>query len=52
MASTKYYTLLTKVGQAKITNAIAYGRQLQLTQFALGDGGGSSYDPDESQTAL
>ena len=52
MASTKYYTLLTKVGQAKINNAIAYGRQLQLTQFALGDGNGTSYDPDESQTAL
>ena len=52
MASTKYYTILTKVGQAKIANAIAYGRQLQITQFALGDGNGASYEPDESQTAL
>ena len=52
MASTTYYTILTKVGQAKIANAIAYGRQLQITQFALGDGGGSGYEPDESQTAL
>ena len=52
MASTKYYTILTKIGQAKIANALAYGRQLQLTQFALGDGAGASYDPDESQMAL
>ena len=52
MASTTYYTILTKVGQAKIANAIAYGRQLQITQFALGDGGGSGYEPDENQTAL
>ena len=52
MASTTYYTILTKVGQAKIANAIAYGRQLQITQFALGDGGGSGYEPDESQAAL
>lgn len=52
MASTTYYTILTKVGQAKIANAIAYGRQLQITQFALGDGNGASYEPDESQTAL
>ena len=52
MASAKYYTILTKVGQAKIANAIAYGRQLQITQFALGDGNGASYEPDESQTAL
>lgn len=52
MASNKYYTILTKIGQAKIANALAYGRQLQLTKFALGDGGGASYDPDESQTTL
>lgn len=52
MASTKYYTILTKVGQAKIANAIVYGKRLQITQFALGDGGGASYDPNESQTAL
>lgn len=52
MASTTYYTILTKVGQAKIANAIAYGRQLQITQFALGDGNGTGYEPDENQTAL
>lgn len=48
----KYYTILTKTGQAKIANALAYGRKLSLTQFALGDGNGASYDPDENQTAL
>lgn len=52
MASEKYYTILTKTGQAKIANALAYGRQLKLTTFALGDGNGASYEPDENQTAL
>lgn len=52
MASEKYYTILTKTGQAKIANALAFGRQLKLTHFALGDGNGTSYEPTENQTAL
>ena len=51
-ASEKYYTILTRTGQAKIANALAYGRKISFTHFALGDGGGASYDPDENQTAL
>lgn len=51
-ASDKYYTILTQIGQAKIANALAYGRKISFTHFALGDGGGASYDPDENQTAL
>lgn len=52
MSSSKYYTILTDIGKAKIANAIAYGRRVELTTFALGDGDGAPYDPDESQTAL
>lgn len=52
MSSSKYYTILTNIGKAKIANAIAYGRRVELTTFALGDGDGAPYDPDESQTAL
>lgn len=51
-ASSKYYTILTKRGQTKIANALAYGRQIRFAQFALGDGNGASYDPDENQTVL
>lgn len=48
----KYYTLLTQTGQAKIANALAYGQKISFTDFALGDGGGASYDPNENQTEL
>ena len=48
-----FYTLLTTVGAAQISNAIALGEQVNLTELAVGDGlNGAYYDPDESQTAL
>lgn len=48
----EYYTIITKAGQEKILSAAATGVKLNITAFALGDGSGSSYDPDETQTAL
>lgn len=48
----KYYTILTEVGKTKVANAAALGRQIKLTQLAVGDGNGSEYDPIESQTSL
>lgn len=48
----KYYTLLTETGKTKVANAAALGRQIKLTQLAVGDGAGSEYDPEEAQTAL
>ncbi|HCG6617818.1 TPA: phage tail protein [Vibrio parahaemolyticus] len=48
----KYYTILTETGKAKLANAAALGRQLKMTQLAIGDGDGSEYDPVESQTSL
>ncbi|HCE4999834.1 TPA: phage tail protein [Vibrio parahaemolyticus] len=48
----KYYTILTEVGKTKVANAAALGRQIKLTQLAVGDGNGSEYDPVESQASL
>lgn len=50
--SAKYYTILTEVGKTKVANAAALGRQIKLTQLAVGDGNGVEYDPVESQTDL
>lgn len=48
----EYYTIFTRIGQAKIANAIALGRMLQIKYMAIGDGGGDVYEPDENQIEL
>lgn len=48
----QFYTILTAVGKAKIANAAALGEKVELTELALGDGGGSYYNPTEDQTEL
>lgn len=50
--SEQFYTILTAVGKAKIANAAALGEKVELTHLALGDGGGSYYNPTEDQTEL
>lgn len=50
--SEKFYSLVTKVGQAQIANALALDRKIEFGDFALGDGVGSVYDPDENQQGL
>lgn len=47
-----YYTLLTKIGLAKLTNAQSSGSVVQWSQMAVGDGNGTSVTPTETQTAL
>lgn len=47
-----YGTIITAVGKAKITAAILNGTKVNITHAAVGDGGGSYYMPNESQTAL
>lgn len=49
---TKYYALLTDLGAAKLANAAALGTKLQITQMAVGDGGGTLPTPNGSQAAL
>lgn len=48
----KYYAIVTNLGAAKIANAAALGTKLNITQMAVGDGGGSLPTPDASQTRL
>ncbi|WP_072035342.1 phage tail protein [Dickeya fangzhongdai] len=50
--STKYTALLTEVGAARLANAIALGKQLEITQMGVGDGGGTLPTPDATQTKL
>lgn len=50
--TTKYFALLTNQGAAKLANAVAQGTQLQITEMALGDGGGTLPTPDPAQTKL
>lgn len=48
----QFYTLLTDTGQAKIANAVALGGTIEITELAVGDGGGSLPTPDSGATAL
>jgi phage-related tail fiber protein len=49
---TAFYTLLTNIGAADLTNAQAFGYHIPLTHLAVGDGGGAPVLPTESRTAL
>ena len=48
----QFFAILTAVGEAKLANAAALGRQLQLTSMAVGDGNGAPTVPVRTQTAL
>ncbi|WP_163832168.1 phage tail protein [Spartinivicinus ruber] len=51
----KYFSLLTKLGQARIINAQALGKTVKLTTLKVGDGGedgGKETNPKETDTAL
>lgn len=48
----KFYTILTNVGKAKITNAATTGTKVNFAKLVLGDSGGSYYEPTQTQTAL
>lgn len=47
----QFYTLLTEIGRAKQANAIALQQPIEITQLAVGDGGGTLPTPqgDEQQ---
>lgn len=48
----KYYSILTDIGIAKISNATVTGEKCSVTNFAVGDGSGTYYTPQSSQTDL
>lgn len=50
--SEKFYSLVTTIGQAQFANALALDQKVAFGTFAVGDGGGSVYDPSENQTDL
>lgn len=47
-----FYTVVTTGGKSKITRSLAQNTILELTSFAVGDGGDGYYDPDVEQTEL
>lgn len=42
----RFFTVVTQLGAAADANAKALGQNLQLSHYAVGDGGGVSYEPD------
>ena len=49
---TKYGAIITRQGKGRIAACILSGQLVDITQIAVGDGGGAYYQPDEAQTAL
>jgi|GEM_PF-2231845 len=47
-----YATVLTSAGAALVAESILTGKKLQITQAAVGDGGGAACRPNPNQTAL
>lgn len=47
-----FYTIVTNGGRNNITRSLAKSTILELTSFAVGDGGDGYYDPDVEQTEL
>lgn len=48
----RFFALLTNIGAAKLANATALGTRLEITQMAVGDGGGTLPTPNPAQTRL
>lgn len=47
-----YYSLLTDVGLAKVTNSYVQGKKVELKTLVVGDGGGTYYQPTSGMTEL
>ncbi|MGJ0624889.1 phage tail protein [Xenorhabdus bovienii] len=50
--STRFFALLTRLGADKLANAAALGTKIEITQMAVGDGGGSLPTPHTTQVQL
>ena len=48
----EFYTVVTDAGREAVARATQAGEKVDITHFAVGDGGGSAVTPDESQTQL
>lgn len=52
MGEKKYGSIITAIGQASVANAAVLGQKVNITAFAVGDGGGGYYYPQAEMTAL
>ena len=52
MMATTYYAVVTEQGNAKIANAVLMGTKVNITEFAVGTGGGAYYAPTGKEAAL
>lgn len=50
--ASKYYSVVTDIGNKLMTAALAEGEKLTITEIAVGDGSGAYYQPDPEMTAL
>ncbi|MGP2837083.1 phage tail protein [Serratia nevei] len=48
----KYYSVITTIGAARLADAVATGTMLDITEMAVGDGGGVLPRPNPEQAAL
>ena len=48
----EFFTVITDAGREAVARATQAGEKVNITHFAVGDGGGSAVTPDESQTQL
>ncbi|WP_434290941.1 phage tail protein [Clostridium botulinum] len=48
----QFYTILTKIGKAKIANSTALGTKVNFFKLQVGDSNGTYYNPTEDQTEL
>ena len=52
MADTKYFAVVTDLGTTEMLEAVNEERKVNITHFAVGDGGGQYYAPDTAMTEL
>ena len=48
----EFYTVITDAGREAVARAMQAGEKVDITHFAVGDGGGVPVTPNESQTQL
>ena len=52
MADTKFFAVVTDLGTKEMMEAVTQGKKVNITQFAVGDGGGQYYVPDTAMEGL
>ena len=52
MADTKYFAVVTDLGAKEMLEAVNEERKINITHFAVGDGGGQYYVPDTTMAEL